>query len=279
MKPLVSVIIPCYNHKRFIIDCINSVACQDVDGIEIIVIDDCSPDESYDYILQALNEGKIKDSGFISRKIMRNACNIGAHNSLNKGLDIAEGDYISIINSDDQYGSGRLGKALSHMERNAADFVFTGVQCIDDSSNIINSPGRKFETSLSGLDQDHFDLEFLRRNPAITSGNFVLKRQLLKHGLRFQSLKYCHDWDFLLSAFLIGHVGFIDEPLYKYRFHGTNSFKGLSHVADIETLLVLSEFTYKLYRLNKFEKLFGGYSSWKRAFRTIDNLTRCEIIN
>jgi glycosyltransferase involved in cell wall biosynthesis len=279
VKPLVSVIIPCYNHKRYITDCINSVACQDVDKIELIVIDDCSPDRSYDFILQAFDQNRLSRSSFVSCKIMRNEHNIGAHNSLNRGLDSAQGDYISILNSDDQYASSRLSKALAYMKSHSADFVFTGVQCIDDSSNIISSPGRIFENSLSKLNHENFNLEFLRRNPAITSGNFVFKRELLKHGLRFRDLKYCHDWDFLLSSFLAGNVSFIDEPLYKYRFHGTNSYKGLSNIADIETLLVLSEFTYNLYRLDGFKKLFGGYSNWKRVFGTIDNLRRCEVVN
>lgn len=279
MKPLVSVIIPCYNHKQYIIDCINSVACQDIGEIELIVIDDCSPDGSYEFILQAFDQNRLSGNRFVSYKIMRNEHNVGAHNSLNRGLDAAQGDYISILNSDDQYVSSRLGKVLAYMKSHGADFVFTGVQCIDDSSNIISSPGQMFESSLSKLNHENFDLEFLRRNPAITSGNFIFKRELLKNGLRFNGLKYCHDWDFLLSAFLIGHVRFIDEPLYKYRFHGSNSFKGLSHVADIETLLVLSEFAFNLYRLNGFEKLFGGYSNWKKACVTVENLRRAEIVN
>ncbi len=279
MKPLITVIIPCYNHKRYIIDCIHSVACQDAGGIELVIVDDCSPDGSYDFIMQAFEQKKVCESSFLSCKIMRNERNLGAHSSLNKGLDTALGDYIAILNSDDQYEDGRLRKTLACMESRGTDFVFTGVQCIDELSNVIDSPSRKFESSLSALDQDSFDIEFLRRNPAITSGNFVFKRKLLKNGLRFKGIKYCHDWDFLLSAHLIGSVGFIDEPLYRYRFHGSNSFRGLSHVADQETLFVLSEFIYGLYRCDGFDKLFGGYQNWKRVFRLVDNLKRAEIIN
>jgi glycosyltransferase involved in cell wall biosynthesis len=279
VKPLITVIIPCYNHKRYIIDCIHSVANQDVGGLELVIVDDCSPDGSYDFIIEAFEQKKVNESSFVSCKIMSNERNIGAHNSLNKGLDAALGDYIAILNSDDQYECGRLSKALSYMESSSADFVFTGVQCIDELSNAIDSPGRMFESSLSCLNQDSFDVEFLRRNPAITSGNLIFKRKLLEDGLRFKGLKYCHDWDFLLSAHLAGSVGFIDEPLYKYRFHGSNSFRGLSHVADQETLFVLSEFMHGLYRCDGFDKLFGGYQNWKRIYRMVDNLKRAEIIN
>lgn len=279
MKPLVSVIIPSYNHKRYIIDCINSVACQDVDGIELIVIDDCSPDGSHAYILKAFDEHKINNNTFIARKIIQNEKNMGAHNTLNRGLSAARGKYISILNSDDQYESNRLSEALSSIVSRNLDFIFTGLKCIDDLSNTIESPGRIFEDSLSGLGQSRFDVEFLRRNPAITSGNFVFKRDLLASGLQFKNLRYCHDWDFLLSAILIGDVGFINKPLYRYRFHESNSFKGLAHIADLETLIVLSDFTYNIYRLNKFEKIFGGYSNWARVYNMIENLQRAQILN
>lgn len=279
MKPFISVIVPCYNHESFIVDAISSVAAQDVNGIELIFIDDHSTDNSYSIIQSAFESGTISKSKFYSASLMRNEVNIGAHNTLNKGLELSQGEYIAILNSDDQYSSNRFNYLLGLLESSRSDFIFSGVTCIGNNSQPIISPGSSIEHSLHGIDPHLFSVQYLDKNPAITTGNFLFKRHILSTGLKFRSLRYCHDWDFLLSAVLVCSVTCTKEPLYRYRFHEDNSFKSLTHLADLETMSVLSNFVHNLYVLNKIYDLFGSYWNWIHLLETLPNLQRSRLVN
>lgn len=279
MKPLVSIIAPCYNHAKYITGCIESILIQRGCRIELILIDDCSNDDSVKIARDHLSERTLLGSGIEKVHIIENEQNIGAHATINKGLSLAQGSYIGIINTDDLYHPSRLEILVDLIDGTSSDLVFSGISCINSDTDDVNSADSYFENSLCSLDSGEFSIEFLSRNPAITTGNLLFRRTLLSAGLRFRPLKYCHDWDFLLSAFLLGKVSWTKEPLYKYRIHENNSFKSLSHVADIETLSVLSNFSYNLYRLNQFEKLFHSYYEWKLVSSSIENLRRCNIVN
>jgi hypothetical protein len=117
------------------------------------------------------------------------------------------------------------------------------------------------------------------RNPSITTGNLFFRRTLVDAGLRFRELRYCHDWDFLLSSLIVGKVGWINKPLYRYRLHSANSYLDYSHIADIETLSVLANFSYNLHIHNAFDRIFGSYHRWIKTRNLIQNLHRAEIVN
>lgn len=279
MKPLISVVAPCFNHAEYVVGCLKSIESQGAHRIELILIDDCSTDDSVEIANSALRQQDIASDAFENIVIIKNEKNKGAHGAINTGIDLAGGEYITIINTDDEYSPGRFDELLTLIEQTSSDLVFSGISCIDSKSRHMLSGDMYFENSLLSLDPEKFSTDFLSRNPAITTGNLFFRRSLISSGLRFRALKYCHDWDFLLSAFLLGKVCWSKNKLYKYRLHQQNSFNKLSHIADIETLSVLANFTYNLHRLNCFEKLFQSYYEWAFIDSSIDNLGRCKLVN
>jgi len=87
----ISIIIPAYNHEEYITEAINSVLNQSVKDYEIIIINDGSTDSTEQRIL-SIHDKRIQ---YISQK------NSGAHSAINRGINLAQGEYISILNSDD----------------------------------------------------------------------------------------------------------------------------------------------------------------------------------
>ncbi len=106
-QPLVSVLVPCYNHEQFIKQTIESVLNQTYKFVELIVIDDGSIDQSAS-ILAGLSE----KHGF---KFLRQE-NIGIHKTLNKLLELSQGKYISILGSDDVLVPDKIEVQVKYME-------------------------------------------------------------------------------------------------------------------------------------------------------------------
>lgn len=134
-KPIVSIITPNYNCSRFIAETIESVLAQTYANWEMIIVDDCSTDNSYEI---ALNYSK-KDSRI---KVLKNTKNSGAAFSRNSALDIAQGEYISFLDSDDLWEKEKLEKQLDFMVNNNCDFSYTIYDLIDEESKKMNKEVR-----------------------------------------------------------------------------------------------------------------------------------------
>ena len=116
MKPLVSIITPVYNSDQFIKKMIMSVKKQTFKNWELILIDDCSKDNSLK-ILNYYKNSKIK--------VFKNKKNIGAGLSRNLGIKKAKGRYITFIDSDDYWHKNYLQKTLNFLRKNNYHFVFS----------------------------------------------------------------------------------------------------------------------------------------------------------
>ena len=110
--PLVSVVIPCYNHEKYICDCIQSVLEQDYKNVELIIIDDGSKDNSIQQIQSMISacEKRFVRFEFRNREIK------GVAASLNEGLDWAKGKYFTVIASDDLMAKHKIPSLVNHLE-------------------------------------------------------------------------------------------------------------------------------------------------------------------
>lgn len=111
--PICTVLLPVYNNKQDILTSINSVIAQTFKNWEIIIIDDCSTDGTYATVL-----GFIKKNPEYPIRVVRNDKNQGTYVSLNHGLRIAKGTYISVIGSDDVYHPTMLKESIDYLEKN-----------------------------------------------------------------------------------------------------------------------------------------------------------------
>lgn len=134
-EPLVSVVIPCYNHERYVKDCIQSVIDQTYQNIELIIIDDGSKDNSVAKIQKMVD--KCKDR-FIRFEFI-NRENKGLTKSLNEALALIKGVYYIVIASDDLMVIDRISNQVDILEGNKQFYACSGSQLkIDMDGNILS---------------------------------------------------------------------------------------------------------------------------------------------
>lgn len=123
--PLVSVIMPAYNAARFIEEAILSVIAQTVSDWELIVIDDCSQDNTRDIIAELAK----KDSRIL---FVANEQNMGVAKTRNRGLDICRGRYVAFLDSDDYWQPVFMEKMIARAEETGADIIYCSYALVDE---------------------------------------------------------------------------------------------------------------------------------------------------
>ena len=130
MNDLVSVIMPSYGSEKFISKSMDSVLLQTYDNWELIIIDDCSPDESNKIIKEYLS----KDNRIKFIKLEKNS---GAAVARNKGIEIAKGRFIAFLDSDDLWLPEKLEKQINFMKDNDLAFTYSSYKLIDEKDKNI----------------------------------------------------------------------------------------------------------------------------------------------
>ena len=124
MNELVSIITPSYNTAKFIGKTIESVQAQTYQNWEMIIVDDCSTDNTDDVVTGYMNDKRIK--------YIKNVKNSGAAVSRNKALREAKGNWIAFLDSDDLWSREKLEKQISFMKKNGYFFSYTNYEEIDE---------------------------------------------------------------------------------------------------------------------------------------------------
>ncbi len=220
----VSVIIPSFNHEAFVGRAIDSVLAEHDVELEVVVVDDGSTDLSRERLAVYREDPRVR---------IHLQENLGAHAALNRGLDLAGGAFIFILNSDDAFDPRRIGKLVQRLKKNRdASLAASWIEIIDADdahlgikqawNNLPPWPAPTPGPFLSALGDPR--LALLESNWISTTSNIAFPAaHVREHGLRFAPLRYAHDWDFILSACQVGTVELVEEPLVRYRVHGANT--------------------------------------------------------
>ena len=272
LSDLVTVIVPVYNHELYVHSALNSIYKQTYTNIELIVIDDQSKDSSFSKVIEWAEDIDIRKR-FSKIIILKNNINIGAHATINKGIQISSGNIIFILNSDDIFIPSRIEGMLKEMSISNSGFSFSKVFPIDEYGKTIaeNNLPNILTSAFRSADQvrmlyPSLGFGFLQSNIAISTGNFAIHKNLFKKIGLFRSLKYMHDWDFALRAVLETEPVYVDTPLYGYRIHGTNSFSQLENVKDIEIETIYSYLTEQIQKNNVTNELAPTPYNWPYIF-------------
>ena len=130
MNPLVSVIMPAYNCGAFISQSIQSVMAQTVTDWELLIVDDCSTDDTWERVMQlAAQEQRIHCT-----RLSRNG---GPAAARNQALALASGTFIAFLDGDDLWAPEKLEKQLAFMERTGCVFSATGYNRIDERGRLL----------------------------------------------------------------------------------------------------------------------------------------------
>lgn len=195
----VSVIVPAYNASDYIEKCLKSLINQTLEGIEIIVVDDGSTDDTYKVVSKYKDKIKL-----IKQK------NGGVASARNKGLSVAKGEYIAFVDSDDWVELDMFSKLYNKAIENNYDAVECDFKYVDDYKEW---PG------VIDVDADIVTLEdkkkyFIKMFPVIW--NKIYKREKIK-SIKFKDGVWAEDVEFLYRVIPnIDTIGKVNEKLYYY---------------------------------------------------------------
>ncbi|MDE4915345.1 glycosyltransferase [Methylobacterium sp. 092160098-2] len=238
----VSVVIPSYNHAQYIETAIRSVLEQDYPIGELIIIDDCSKDES-DLAIRRVIEHY---TGPVKIRYEALKANGGAHAAIMRGLSLARGEILSVLNSDDYYATNRFSTILAEVPSDGDFLAFSAVDFIDGTSRFVDETAgiREWYRMALGhaLECPTVGFALLRNNIAVTSGNLVFTKNLYRKIGGFSQYKMCHDWDFILQATHYIEPIFVQSVCMAYRVHETNTLNSTRHLLREEGVPALNRF-------------------------------------
>ncbi len=235
-SPRVSVVMPFYNHARYLGRALASLAGQTLRPAELVAVDDGSGDDS-----AAIVSAFARSAPFpVTLVRQRNA---GADVAINRGLALARESTLALINSDDVYAPERLARLTAVLDADTL-LAFSDTDLIDDADAPADGAyARRLRERIDAAATSPDLLSALvAHNVSTSTGNLVFRRALLDAIGGFAPMAMCHDWDFLLAATYATRIAFVRERLYRYRLHDANAFGGLALAGARESELVLDAF-------------------------------------
>lgn len=238
-EPLVSVIIPSYNHGVYLKERINSVLAQDYPNFEVFILDDHSPDNSREVIEQYRNAPHVS-------KIVINEQNTGnTFIQWERGVSMAAGKYIWIAESDDVAEPTFLSKLVGELEKHpSAVLAYSYSMIIDQASYIIYK-----DDSLAGTadevkvhDGMTYARHFMMTDNCIYNASMVVFRKDIFHQInpKYKNHRCCGDWFFWACACKLGDIIEVRVPLNRFRQHlnkvTTRSFADGSAWLDLASM-------------------------------------------
>lgn len=221
-KGRVSVIIPVYNAAKFISEALESVFAQTYKNIEIVLVDDQSKDNSADII----------------KEYMKNHHNIiyylqpinqGAGAARNKALELAAGEYVAFLDSDDIWMPTKIERQINLMKEKNSPFSYAAIEMIDEDGKLIK-PKRSIKETC--------DYKYLLHNTIIATSSVVINRNILgdfRMPLRRGGQDYA-TWLKLLRDNVVAYG--INDVLVKYRILSnslsSNKLKSIRQIWEIQ---------------------------------------------
>lgn len=283
---LISVIIPAYNHEKYIEECIRSIMAQTYQNIELLVIDDGSKDGTFE-ILQSL---KPECEKRFVRVVFETQENQGTRVTLNRLIDLAQGQYIYMIASDDMAKPQAIETLHLFLSQNP-DYVLA----VGDNE-IINGKSERIywgenravlpenkalyktfgdELHLNAPDNKLADFGAyanLLKGNHVPNGYLYLRQAMIDAG-KYDESVFLEDWYMHLQLSKIGKYKYIPDILFSYRWHESNTVSSSEYKAkQLEIYRQIYEhekeycFThgYKKQWKRQWCKRFGWRAKWKK---------------
>ena len=218
--PLVSVIVPAFNHTVFVRDCLDSIATDGYPTIEVVIIDDGSTDGTQQEI-----EAWIAQRPAATRDLhvrFAEQPNAGIGTTLNRLVERARGEYVVPLASDDQLLPGGIEARIAHIGSHGCKAVFGDCHVIDDKGE------RLYESGLTGLYRSSRrrlvgDLAGeLITNWSVPGPVLLAERLAIRELGGYDEGMLQEDWDLYLRLLSKGWLCFLDRPVAEYRLHPRN---------------------------------------------------------
>ncbi|MBD3300193.1 MAG: glycosyltransferase [Candidatus Moranbacteria bacterium] len=254
-KPLVSVVLPTYNHEKYIRESILSVLNQTYDNFELIIVDDGSSDNTFQEVK------KIKDKRIKTYRFKKNK---GASAAANYCIKKSRGKYISMLNSDDVFLETKLERQVDFLEKNKKYGAVFGLnKLIDEEGEEINDKNHLFYKVFRKKNRSRFkwlNHFFYKSNCLCHPCSLVRRFVYDKIGYFDRRLAQLPDFDLWVRLCLNYDIFILEEELIKYRVRENSSNISANRRdsylrVNFEKRYVLDNFL-KIESLKTFEKIF-----------------------
>ncbi|PYZ30974.1 glycosyltransferase [Enterobacter cloacae complex sp.] len=217
--PKVSVLVPCFNHEKYIYQCLESLTLAYSGALEIIICDDASTDQSVNIIDDFISKNASESLSFT---FIKRTNNKGVSASLNSCIERSTSDYIYIIASDDFLIPNGLTCALEKILNENADAVISDCRVVDDEGQIV-SDSAFFSFRKSSPDRLIKNIaNELVFNWNVPGPSLVLKKDVYKKIGSYNENLMAEDRDFYLRLNSKTNVIFNFDVIANYRVHNSN---------------------------------------------------------
>ena len=242
---MVSIVMPAYNAEKYIREAIQSVLCQTYEEWELLVIDDCSTDGTYSVV-----EKMSKDDDRI--KLYKNQQNMGVSQSRNKAVELARGEWIAFLDSDDAWMPEKLSKQVS-IAKTASDMVI----CYTASS-FIDDDGKPYDYVMEV--EETISYKTLLSKNLISCSSVMIRSSVMKQ-IKMPSDKMHEDYYVWLKVLREGGKAYgINEPLLRYR---------LAANSKSSNRLKSAKMSYRTYRAVGYNFLTASFLVFRYAFYSV----------
>lgn len=269
MIPLVSFLIPAFNHANFVVECLNSILQDSYENKEIIIIDDGSHDLTANVI-----ENWIKIHDDEIKVVFRSRPNLGISATLNELTTLAKGEFFRLGASDDYYLPQGTSWLVNYLIEHPSKLAVIGDSIVVDiEGNVVYESGM---TGLHGADKrDYATDEGLKKAViakwAIAGPVPLLRREAVLGNKGWNAECRIDDWDFFLRIIARDALGFIDCKVCAYRLHDFNTCRTRDVSARIKNLTESSQVAFRnakvfIYPYDKLLMAQGKLAEAKVAF-------------
>lgn len=215
MLVLISVLMPSYNHGKYISEAIDSILNQTFKNFELIITDDKSKDNSKS-IIEKYQKEDPRIKAFFHEK------NLGIARTLNEMVSKASGKYVAYVSSDDIWDKSKLEKQLAILNKNDSLAVWTEGEVIDKNGVPTGKTFTQVHLCSSRKKSGDIFEELIYSNYIFVS-SLIHKKEYAESTQFDEDLKYLNDYKFMVNLARKYAYFFIKEPLTKYRIHRKNT--------------------------------------------------------
>jgi len=251
--PLISLIMPLYNHEKYLRKSIDTILNQTYKNIELIIIDDGSTDSS-SKIVTEYNDKRIR---YIYQK------NKGVkklNETINKGLKLAQGILVTMVTSDDYIPLDRFASQVKYFENNNVDLVFGNITLIDENEKEIRLIKPNIDIDYNLQPRGKKIRQYFENNYIPQPSTLIRMSALKKIGGYIQKkYMYAEDYPTQLNIMMNGEVKYINQNFSFYRLHDSQMTRLYQDKMVQSDIRYLKEF-YK--SLSKSKKDFTGFKNY-----------------
>lgn len=264
-RPLVSVIVPNFNHARFLKERLDSIFNQTFQNVEVILLDDCSTDESRE-ILTSYEQHPL-----VTHCVFNDSNSGSTFKQWEKGLNLAKGDWIWIAESDDSADPEFLEELLNLVGNNdQITLAFSRSYVIDEVGKNRGisrwaeelSPNRWNEDFInSGKKEcEHF---LIHRNTIPNASGVLFRKDIgIKYIRQVERYKYCGDWLFWSKLAYDGKVAYCAKALNKFRRYPKATSLVRSEARIIQRMIEYREVIEEISSFPQFDTPIAPEHQW-----------------